>query len=224
MRILLLEDDPQVADALKTGLEHHHHHRVDWANSAEMAEMTMQGESYDAMVVDIGLPGMSGFEFVQRYRGAKGAIPVLFLTALDGIDDLIHGFAVGADDYIVKPYRLPEVAARLGALHRRSNAKNLSILSHNSLRLNSTTRSATLKGVPIELTKREWEILEILLMASPKVVAKEALVQKIIGWDKEITPNNVEVHISRLRQKFGADEVLIRTVRGIGYRIDSPNV
>lgn len=222
MRILIVEDDPLLADALKSGLEQYRHY-VDWANSAELAETTIRGEAYDAMLVDIRLPKMNGFEFVQRYRNRQGTAAVLFLTALDSVADLVHGLDVGADDYIVKPYRLPEVAARLRALHRRNNAKNSSTISHNNLRLNLNLHTATLDGDPIDLTKREWEILEILLISSPRVVSKETLLQKLIGWDKEITPNNIEVHISRLRYKLRSNEVFIRTVRGIGYRIDAPN-
>jgi DNA-binding response OmpR family regulator len=221
MRILILEDDPLLADALKSGLEQYHHH-VDWANSADLAETSIQGESYDAMLVDVGLPGMNGFEFVQRYRNTLGTTPVLFLTALDSMEDMVRGLDVGGDDYVVKPYRLPEVAARLRALHRRSHEKSSSTISHNNLQLNLNSRIATMHGEPIDLTKREWEVLEILLVSSPKVVSKETLVQKLIGWDKEITLNNIEVHISRLRYKLRSNEVFIRTVRGIGYRIDAP--
>lgn len=222
MRILIVEDDSLLAEALKSGLEQYDH-QVDWANSGELAVTTIQGEAYDAMLVDIGLPGMNGFEFVQKYRNNQGKTPVLFLTALDSIDDLVRGLDVGADDYIVKPYRLPEVAARLRALHRRSNAKSSSIISHNGLQFNINSHIATLHGTPIEFTKREWEILEILLIACPKVVSKETLMQKLIGWDKEITPNNIEVYVSRLRNKLLDNEVFIRTVRGIGYRIDAPH-
>lgn len=222
MRILIVEDDRLLADALKSGLEKYHHH-VDWAESAEAAETIIQGETYDAMLVDIGLPGKNGFQFVQQFRGAKGTTPVLFLTALDSMDDLVRGLDVGADDYIAKPYRLPELAARLRALHRRNNAQSSSVILHNSLSLNLSSRIATLSGEAVDLTKREWEILEILLLASPKVVSKDTLIQKLIGWDKEITPNNIEVHISRLRNKLDTTEVFIRTIRGIGYRIDEPN-
>ena len=222
MRILIVEDDPLLADALKSGLEQYHH-QIDWAVSAELAETCIQGEAYDAMLVDVGLPGISGFEFVQRYRSTKGNTPVIFLTALDSMENLVRGLDAGADDYLVKPYRLPEVAARLRALHRRSNAKNSSTIAHNNLQLNLTSHTATLNGDPIDLTNREWEILEILLISSPKVVSKDTLIQKLIGWDKEITQNNIEVHISRLRHKLESSDVVIRTVRGIGYRIDAPH-
>ena len=134
----------------------------------------------------------------------------------------IRGLDAGADDYMSKPYRLPEVAARIRALIRRSNAVADACLSHDGLRLDTRSRTATLNDEPLELTNREWAILELLLMASPAVVSKDRLVQSLAGWDKDITPNAIEVHVSRLRHKLATGTIVIRTVRGIGYRVDAP--
>jgi DNA-binding response OmpR family regulator len=136
------------------------------------------------------------------------------------MEDTINGLDVGADDYMVKPFRLPELVARMRALIRRSHAVTDAALRHGPLSLNTATREATLAGRPLELTNREWAILEALLMASPNVLNKSRLVQTLAGWDKDITPNAVEVHVSRLRAKLAASGMEIRTVRGIGYRID----
>ncbi len=222
MRILLIEDDAPLAEGLKTGLKQFGY-LVDWFDSAEKAQSAIHGEIYDIYLIDIGLPGISGLDFLQRIRQSNNSTPVLILTARDDVTDLVRSFDTGADDYLVKPYRLPEVVARLKALYRRRHAKSTCIVTHNQFVLNSSTRIATLNGIVIDLTKREWEILEILLLASPDVVSKDALIQKLMGWDKDVTLNNIEVHISRLRQKLGSNEVFIRTIRGIGYRIDEPN-
>lgn len=222
MRILLIEDDALLAEGLKTGLKQFGY-LVDWFDSAEKAQAALHGEIYDVFLIDISLPGINGLEFLDRLRKAGNLTPVLILTARADVTDLVRGFDTGADDYLVKPYRLPEVAARLRALYRRGHAKSTSIITQNGLSMNSSTHVATLDGVTIDLTKREWEILEILLLASPSVVSKDTLIQKLMGWDKDVTLNNIEVHISRLRQKIGSNDVFIRTVRGIGYRIDQPS-
>jgi DNA-binding response OmpR family regulator len=149
-------------------------------------------------------------------------MPTLVLTAKGDMEDTIRGLDSGADDYMVKPYRLPEVAARVRALIRRANAVTDACLRHNGLCLDTRQRVATLNGEALELTNREWAILEMLLMASPAVVSKDKLVQSLAGWDKDITPNAIEVHVSRLRAKLAPGEIVIRTVRGIGYRVDAP--
>ncbi len=171
-------------------------------------------------MVDIGLPGEDGLSFIRRLRSRRDSLPILILSARTRLEDTIKGLDVGADDYMVKPFRLPELAARIRALIRRSNSIADSCLRHGPLVLDIAAHSGTLAGVPLELTNREWAILEMLLMASPNVVSKSRLVQALAGWDKDITPNAVEVHVSRLRPKLSAGGVGIRTVRGIGYRID----
>ena len=221
MRILVVEDEPLVAQGLKQGLEQLRY-TVDVASSAEEAESFVQYESFDMALVDIGLPKADGLHFIRQLRARGQNLPILVLTARDSMDDTIRGLDAGADDYLTKPYRLPEIAARIRALIRRSNAIADACLRHNGLCLDTRTHSATLDEAPLELTNREWAILELLLMASPAVVSKDKLVQSLAGWDSDITQNAIEVHLSRLRSKLSSGNVVIRTIRGIGYRVDAP--
>lgn len=220
MRILIVEDDELVAQGLKQGLLKIGY-TVDVAGSAEEADLCIQAESFDIALVDIALPKADGLHFIRQLRARGDHLPALILTASDSMDDTIRGLDAGADDYMTKPYRLPEVAARIRALIRRSNAVTDACLSHDGLHLDTRSRTATLNDEALELTNREWAILEILLTASPAVVSKDRLVHCLAGWDKDITPNAIEVHVSRLRHKLEAGSIVIRTVRGIGYRIDA---
>ncbi|MXS80306.1 two component transcriptional regulator, winged helix family [Nitrosomonas eutropha] len=219
MRILVVEDDSLVASGIKQGLTNAGY-TVDVANTAGSAEIHLRDENFDLVVVDIGLPDMDGLMLVQRLRNRQMRLPVLVLTARGSMEDTIAGLDVGADDYMVKPFRLPELAARIRALIRRAHSVASTELRHDQLILNTGSHTATLHGQPLFLTMREWTILEILLMASPKVVSKDKLLQSLAGWDKNITPNAIEVHVSRLRAKIALGGIGIRTVRGIGYRID----
>ncbi len=221
MRILIVEDDQPVALGLKQGLQKQGY-TVDLAGSAEEADLCVQRETFDMALVDIALPNADGLHFIRQLRRRGDHLPALILTASDNMDDTISGLDAGADDYMTKPYRLPEVAARIRALIRRSHAVTDACLKHDGLCLDTRTRTATLNDMPLELTKREWAILEILLMASPSVVSKDRLVGSLAGWDKDITTNAIEVHVSRLRHKLAAGTIVIRTVRGIGYRVDAP--
>lgn len=220
MRVLVVEDDELVADGLKQGLAQAGL-TVDVAGSAEQAEAFLGTEEFDLAVVDIGLPKADGLTLIHRLRGRGDSLPVLVLSARGSMEDTISGLDVGADDYMIKPFRLPELVARIRALIRRSHAVADSCLRHGSLMLDTARRTASLGERPLELTNREWSILENLLMASPNVVSKDKLVQSLAGWDKDITPNAIEVHVSRLRGKLAAGRIGIRTVRGIGYRIDA---
>lgn len=222
MRVLVVEDDAPVAQGLKEGLQQIGY-TVDVAGSAEEAADFMHRESFDIALVDIGLPRSDGLSLIRQLREGGATLPVLVLTARGSMDDTVSGLDAGADDYMVKPYRLPEVAARMRALIRRSNAIADACLRHDGLCLDTRSRTASLNGEGLELTNREWAVLEMLLMASPAVVSKERLVQCLAGWDKEITPNAIEVHVSRLRAKLVPGDIVIRTVRGIGYRIDAPH-
>ena len=220
MRILIVEDDNLVAQGLKQGLQQQGY-TVDVAQNAEAAEAFALGEDFDIALVDIGLPKADGLHFIRQLRARGNRLPALILTARDSMDDTIKGLDAGADDYMTKPYRLPEVAARIRALIRRSNAVADACLHHDGIRMDTRSHTATLNGEPLDLTNREWAILEMLLMASPAVVSKDKLVQGLAGWDKDITPNAIEVHVSRLRQKLITGTIVIRTVRGIGYRVDA---
>lgn len=224
MRVLIVEDDELVANGLKQGLQQLQY-AVDLAKSAEQAIAFMSHELFDIAVVDIGLPEADGLSFVNSLRSSGNVMPILILSARDTLDDTVKGLDAGADDYMTKPFRLPELGARLRALLRRSHDKADACIRHGRLTLDTRSHSAFLSdGSPIDLTKREWNILEILLMASPNVVSKDKLLQSLSGWDKEITPNAIEVHISRLRTKLEHIPVMIRTIRGIGYRVDAQSV
>lgn len=220
MRILVVEDDSLVASGLKQGLSQVGY-TVDVADSAEAAEGFLQTEGFDLAVVDIGLPRADGLTLIRRLRSRGNPLPVLILSARGSMEDTISGLDIGADDYMTKPFRLPELSARIRALIRRAHSITDTCLRHNGLTLDTASRTATVNNQPLDLTNREWSILETLVIASPTVVSKHRLIQSLAGWDKDITPNAIEVHVSRLRGKLVEGCIEIRTVRGIGYRIDA---
>lgn len=221
MRVLIVEDDAMMAQGLKQGLQQLAY-TVDVAGSVEEAQRYLDGESFDVALVDLALPGASGLQLIMELRESGSRMPVLILTASDSVEATVKGLDAGADDYMTKPYRLPEVAARIRALIRRSHDLADACLRHDGLVLDTRTRQVTLNDQLLDLTNREWAILEMLLMNSPSVISKERLATALSGWDKDITANAVEVHVSRLRHKLAESSVVIRTVRGIGYRIDAP--
>ncbi|GKT22043.1 response regulator transcription factor [Acidovorax sp. SUPP3334] len=229
MRLLLVEDDVMLASGIKLGLTDAGY-AVDWVGSGERAEEVLRTESFDAAIIDIGLPGMDGLELtrcLRRPEMAHPAMPVLILTARDALHDRVQGLDLGADDYMVKPYELPELLARLRALLRRSQAATTAILSFGPLELDTAGRTVSIRtpGEPalrqaIELGPREWTVLEYLLIHAPKPASKDKLLQALTGWDKEITPNAVEVYVSRLRSKLEPNGVALRSIRGFGYRLE----
>ncbi len=219
MRVLLVEDDLMLAESIVEGLEKGGF-SVDHLAAAESAESALQLTHYDLAIVDIGLPGISGLELIRRLRLHGIQLPVLILTARDGLDDRISGLDLGGDDYMVKPFQLPELLARLRALIRRSRSAASSELAVGALRLDLGRRTVTGNGSPLDLTGREWEILQQLMLASPNVVAKQKMAESLSEWENEITANAVEIYVSRLRQKVQGLGVEIRTIRGIGYRLD----
>lgn len=218
MRILLVEDDALVADAVLRGLAQSGF-AVDHVDRAERAEAALQRETFDLLLVDLGLPGMDGFEFVRRVRRAGLAVPVLVVTARDGLADRVNALDIGGDDYLVKPFAMPELAARCRALIRRSKAEGNPQVVVGSLRLDLPRREARIGDAPLDLTPREWAVLECLALHAGQVVRKERLQQAVSSWNDDITANAVEVYVSRLRGKLG-EAVSIRTVRGLGYRLD----
>ena len=222
---LLVEDDVMVASGIKLGLTDAGY-AVDWVGSAERALEVSRSEAFDVAIIDIGLPGMDGLALTQRLRKDGHAMPVLILTARDALHDRVQGLDMGADDYMVKPFELPELLARLRALLRRSQAATSSVLSFGPLELDTATRlacirlDATAPALPIELGPREWTVMEYLLINAPKPANKDKLLQALTGWDKEITPNAVEVYISRLRGKLEPHGIALRSIRGFGYRLE----
>lgn len=219
MRILLVEDDPMVASGIQEALEKAGF-AVDHVPAAEPAESALELTLYDLAIVDIGLPRMDGHELIRRLRRRGNRLPVLILTARDGLDDRVIGLDLGADDFMVKPFHLPELLARLRALIRRSRSAASSELSVGPLRLDLARHNAAVGDIRLELTGREWDILQQLMLASPNLVTKQKLVESLSEWDNELTPNAIEIYVSRLRGKLRESGVEIRTLRGIGYRLD----
>ena len=226
MRLLLVEDDVMVASGIKLGLTDAGY-AVDWVGSAERALEVNQSESFDIAVIDIGLAHMDGLTLIQTLRQAGRTMPVLILTARDALQDRVQGLDWGADDFMVKPFELPEMLARLRALLRRSQAATSAVLSFGPLELDTSLRRVSIRPVAasphtvqLELGPREWTVLEYLLLQAPKPANKEKLLQALTGWDKEITPNAVEVYISRLRSKLEPHGVVLRSIRGFGYRLE----
>ena len=221
MRILVVEDDELVADALRRGLIEAGF-AVDRVASAEEADAALATCEFDLAVVDIGLPGMDGLTLVRRLRRGGSKLPVLILTARDGLADRVDALDLGADDFLAKPFELPEVAARCRALIRRSRSAASAELRIGRLELDLSSGNVRLGGHTLDLTRREWSILECLALDAGRVVRKEKLLGAVAGWDEELTANAIEVYVSRLRAKLG-DAVAIRAVRGLGYRLDEPS-
>lgn len=227
MRLLLVEDDVMVASGIKLGLSDAGY-AVDWVGSGERAEEVLRSESFDAAIIDIGLPNIDGLELTRRLRKPdmpSHAMPVLILTARDALHDRVQGLDLGADDYMLKPFELPELLARLRALLRRSQSATSSVLNFGPIELDTATRRAGARKddsafTAIDLGPREWTVMEYLLLNAPKPASKEKLLQALTGWDKEITPNAVEVYISRLRGKLEPHGVALRSIRGFGYRLE----
>jgi len=226
MRLLLVEDDVMVASGIKLGLTGAGY-AVDWVGSGERAEEVLAKEPFDAAIVDIGLPKMDGLELTRRLRRPdmpSHAMPVLILTARDALQDRVQGLDLGADDYMIKPFELPELLARLRALLRRSQAATSAVLGFGPIELDTAQRRVTAQhdgqAVVIELGPREWTVLEYLLINAPKPASKDKLLQALTGWDKEITANAVEVYVSRLRGKLEPYGVALRSIRGFGYRLE----
>ncbi len=228
MRLLLVEDDVMVASGIKLGLSDAGY-AVDWVGSAERALEVTARESFDLALIDIGLPGVDGLSLTQSLRKNGHTMPVLILTARDALEDRVQGLDKGADDYMIKPFELPELLARLRALLRRSQAATSAVLNFGPLELDTALRVAHVRSAgvdgrvqttAIELGPREWTVLEYLLINAPKPASKDKLLQALTGWDKEITPNAVEVYVSRLRGKLEPHGVALRSIRGFGYRLE----
>lgn len=229
MRVLLVEDDVLVASGIKLGLTNAGY-AVDWVGNAERALEVTRRDAFDIAVIDIGLPSMDGLALTQALRELGHTMPVLILTARDALHDRVQGLDRGADDYMVKPYELPELLARLRALLRRSQAATSSVLRFGPLELDMALRQASIQLTApfatgttrqaLELGPREWTVMEYLMLQAPKPANKDKLLQALTGWDKEITPNAVEVYISRLRAKLEPHGIALRSIRGFGYRLE----
>ena len=219
MRILLVEDDRMIAEAVRKGLRGEGW-AVDWVGdgAAALAAVAAAAEqAYDLVLLDLGLPKRDGLEVLRALRGLGHHVPVLILTARDAVADRIKGLDAGADDYLVKPFDLDELAARMRALLRRQAGRSSSLIQHGPITLDPTTHEVTLAGAPVALSAREFALLEALLARPGAVLSKAQLEEKMYGWGEEIGSNTVEVYVHALRKKLGAES--IRNVRGLGYTL-----
>ncbi len=219
MRILLVEDDALLADGLREVFASNAF-LMDHLTRAEPALTATALTQYDLLVVDLGLPDMDGLEMVRRLRARGDKVPILILTARDALEDRLRGLNGGADDYLIKPFAMLELIARAQALLRRSQSNAQSAISLGPLMMDIAMHEAKLGAMPLLLTGREWNVLLALLLATPRVMSKNKLTDSLSRWDKEITPNAVEIYVSRLRGKLQGCGILIRTIRGIGYRLE----
>ena len=221
MRILIVEDDSVLADGLTRSLRQNSY-AVDWANNGDEADHILTLHEYDLIILDLGLPKMNGFEVLRRLRGRGSRVPVLILTARDAMEDRVTGLDLGADDYLAKPFDLPELEARVRALIRRGQGGSSAIIMHGQLQFDSAGRCVTVKEQPIELSARELGVLEALLLKANKVVSKEQLVEHLYDWNEESGINAIEVYVHRLRKKLDPHGISIRTIRGLGYLLEKP--
>lgn len=221
VRILIVEDDDLLADGIGRLLSQPGY-AVDHVTSGEKADRNLVTENYDLVVLDIGLPGIDGFEVLRRLRLRERYVSVLVLTARDAVEDRVHGLDLGADDYLIKPFALSEFEARVRALVRRGQTRLTPRLACGALVMDTVAHRAWLGEEPLNLTAREWAILEYMLRRTGRVLSKEKILQAVYSWDKEITPNAIEVHMSRLRGKLAPTDIQIRTVRGFGYLLEAP--
>jgi two-component system OmpR family response regulator len=221
MRILLVEDDRVLADALSRAMSQSAY-AVDVVVSGEQADAALASGTYDLVILDIGLPGMDGREVLRRLRARRSLLPVLMLTAFDTLADRVKGLDMGADDYLAKPFDLPELEARVRALLRRG-AQTTPVIEMGDLTFDSVARRAYHKGKPIELSAREIALLEVLLQREGRVVSKEHIVNQLYGWEEGVAANAVEVQVYRLRKKLEACGCQIRTIRGMGYLMERPD-
>jgi len=218
MRILLVEDDRLLGDGLQAGLTQAGY-AVDWLRDGEAAVTALSTESFAAVVLDLGLPKRDGLSVLQWLRGRHDATPVLILTARDQLEDKVRGLDLGADDYVLKPFDLDEITARLRALVRRAHGRPEPVLAGGEIELNPAARSVTRAGQTVELTPREFDLLHLLLENTDRVLTRRTLEEQLYTWNDAVDSNALEVHIHHLRKKLGND--LIRTVRGVGYMVST---
>jgi two-component system OmpR family response regulator/two-component system response regulator QseB len=216
MRILLAEDDALLGDGLRAGLRQLGF-LVDWVRDGEAAERELRAQPYEAAVLDLGLPRKDGLEVLAAIRRAGITTPVLVLTARDAVPDRIRGLNAGADDYVLKPVDLHELAARLRALVRRAHGQPQECLSAQNVVLDQAARSVRLAGEPVTLSTREFDLLQAFMLSANRVLSREQLEQQLYSWGQEVESNAIEVHIHNLRRKLGT--ALIHTVRGVGYML-----
>jgi two-component system response regulator QseB len=216
MRLLLVEDDEMIGETVFDSLRRAGY-AVDWARDGRAAELSLNNGVYDLVLLDLGLPKRDGIDVLDAYRRAGGAAPVMILTARDAVDERIRGLDSGADDYLMKPFDLDELAARVRALLRRRTGQKHPIYAHADLTLDPAAHEAMKGGVPLNLVPREFALLQVLIEKPARVFRRSELEDKLYGWGEEVSSNTIEVHVHSLRRKLGAQEIV--TVRGVGYRL-----
>lgn len=219
MRVLLVEDDEFLGDGIRTGLKHYGH-AIDWVKDGRAAHDVISSthEIFDIIVLDLGLPKLSGLEVLKMIREKNLATPVVILTARDTVDDRVKGLDAGADDYLTKPFDLDELCARMRALQRRSKARAKPIITYADITLDPASHIVQVKNKEVPVSRREFALLQKLLENAGRVISREQLNQTLYGWGENIDSNALEVHIHNLRKRFSTK--LIRTIRGVGYMVE----
>jgi two-component system, OmpR family, response regulator len=224
MRLLLVEDDRELGNAVFASLSAEGY-AVDWITDGESANVALTTATYDLLLLDLGLPKKGGIAVLRELRGrgdTQRSLPVLIVTAMDSVKDRVEGLDAGGDDYLIKPFSLAELHARVRALIRRRNAVTSNTIVHGALRFDLQSRQATVADAALELSSREAAILEVLLLRAGRAVSKEQLMESLFTWDRDITLNAIEVYVHRLRKKLEPAKVSVRTFRGLGYCIEKP--
>ncbi|OGA15591.1 MAG: DNA-binding response regulator [Betaproteobacteria bacterium RIFCSPLOWO2_02_FULL_66_14] len=221
MRILVAEDDAILADGVIRALRQSGY-AVDWVKDGLETDAALDANPFDLMILDIGLPKKSGLDVLRRLRGRNSHLPVLILTALDGVNDRVRGLDAGADDYLAKPFDLAELEARVRALTRRGMAGGPTLMRHGALSYDQVGRVARLNGETLDLSAREVSLLEVFLGRAGRLVSKDQLVSHLCQWGEEVSANAIEVYVHRLRKKLEPGGVRIVTVRGLGYSLEKP--
>jgi two-component system OmpR family response regulator len=219
MRILVAEDDAVLAGGVMHTLRQSGY-AVDWVKNGAEADSALAADAFDLLILDLGLPKKSGLDVLKRLRLSESRVPVLILTALDGVHHRVRGLDAGADDYLSKPFDLAELEARVRALTRRGMSGGPPLMQHGALKYDQVGRVATLKDQPLELSAREISLLEVFLQRPGRLVSKDQLVSHLCEWGEEVSPNAIEVYVHRLRKKIEAGGVRIATVRGLGYCLE----
>lgn len=219
MRLLLVEDDKMLGNAIQAGLRQAGY-AADWVQDGEAADFALRTGEYEIVVLDLGLPKKPGLEVLKALRQRGSTVPVLILTARDTVDDRVRGLDSGADDYLVKPFDLDELYARLRALTRRQSGRSTPSVQHGELELDPASHTVRQRGQVVDISPREFSVLQTLLESAGRVVSRARLEESLYAWNEEVESNAIEVHIHHLRKKLGSD--LIRTIRGVGYIIDKP--
>ncbi len=222
MRLLLVEDDEPLAHTLATALRQGGY-AVDWIANGNEADNALSTQNYDALILDLNLPGRDGFQVLRRLRARGDVFPVMILSARDATEDRVSSLDLGADDYITKPFDLPELEARLRALIRRSHGRSGSKIEIEQLELDTVGRRASISNTPLELTAREYALLELLVLQAGQAVPKTQLIASLCEWGEEMSSNAIDIQIHRLRRKLEGSGTTIRTLRGFGYLIEPAN-